>query len=256
MQTDLSANAGLALTLDGTELKFGRGIAPVQPQVRLAGDMKEVFYAPATVDPKQQLYFMYRDVHQNGDEELIRRHGLRYDITIIPPALLGPEYVKTAGHYHPPAPGTKKSFPEVYEVLHGQAHYLLQRLDPETQEVEEVVLFEAGAGDKVAIPPNWGHVTINPSNEALVMANWVAAGFTSLYEPMAKLGGAAYYEVRVQGESTFVANPHYDYVPHLQRRLARQYRKLGLVKGTPLYQAFIENPETFCYLTDPEKYLE
>ncbi|HHY92246.1 MAG TPA: glucose-6-phosphate isomerase [Firmicutes bacterium] len=254
MHTDLSANAGLALTLDGTELRFGRDLVPVTPEVRLAGDMKEVFYAPAAVDPKQQLYFMYRDVHRVQDQELIRRYGVRYDITIIPPALLGPEYVKTAGHYHPAPAGSKKSYPEVYEVLHGQAHYLLQRFDPETQSVEEVVLFEASAGDKVAIAPNWGHITINPGNETLVMANWVAADFSSLYEPMAQLGGGAYYEVRVQGESTFVANPHYDYVPHLQRRLARQYRELGLVKGVPLYQAFLENPETFRYLTDPEKY--
>lgn len=254
MQTDLSANAGLALAFDGTELRFGGGIQPVTPEVRLAGEMREVFYAPAAVDPKQQLYFMYRDVHRKEDEELIRRYGVRYDITIIPPALLGPEYVKTAGHYHPAAPGTNKSYPEVYEVLHGQAHYLLQYLSPETGEVEEVVLFEAGPGDKVVIPPNWGHVTINPSNETLVMANWVAAGFSSLYEPMAKRGGAAYYEVRVQGESTFVANPHYDWVPQLQRRLARQYRELGLVKEVPLYQAFLANPDTFIYLTDPEKY--
>ena len=60
-----------------------------------------------------------------------------------------------------------------------------------------------------------------------------------------------YYEVRVQGVSTFIANPHYDYVPQLQRRLARQYRDLGLVKGVTLYEAFINSPELFRYLTDP-----
>ncbi len=62
-----------------------------------------------------------------------------------------------------------------------------------------------------------------------------------------------YYEVRVQGGvSTFIANPHYDYVPQLQRRLARQYRDLGLVKGgVTLYEAFIDSPELFRYLTDP-----
>lgn len=254
MQTDLSANAGLALALDGTELRCARGIELPTPEVRLAGEMKELFYAPAAADPKQPLYTMYRGVHRTEDAELIRRAGLRYDITVIPAALIGPEYVKTAGHYHPVAPGSQKTYPEVYEVLQGQAHYLLQYRDPETGTVEEVVLFEAGAGDKVAIPPGWGHVTINPGNETLVMANWVAAGFSSLYQPMAKLGGAAYYEVRVQGVSTFVANPRYDYVPQLQRRLARQYPQLGLVKGVPLYQAFLENPETFRYLTDPELY--
>ncbi|MGI6603576.1 MAG: glucose-6-phosphate isomerase [Firmicutes bacterium] len=254
MQVDLSVNAGLRLSLDGNELRFGRDVEPVTQEVRLAGDMKELFYAPATADPKQQLYAMYRNVVRGEDKEKFNRWGLRHDITVIPPGLVGPEYVKTAGHYHPAPGATKKSFPEVYGVIHGQAHYLLQYLDPETGYVEEVVLFEAGPGDKVVIPPNWGHVTINPGNEVLVMANLVADGFSPLYEPMANLKGAAYYEVRVQGESTFVGNPNYDYVPQLQRRFARQYQHLGLVKGVSLYEAFLGNPELFRYLTDPEVY--
>ncbi len=61
---------------------------------------------------------------------------------------------------------------------------MLQYLDPELNSVEEVVLFEAGAGgDKVIIPPNRGGlVIINPANETLVTANWVADGFSSSSE--------------------------------------------------------------------------
>jgi glucose-6-phosphate isomerase len=136
--------------------------------------------------------------------------------------------------------------------VQGQAHFLLQYLDPEINSVEEAVLFEAAQGDKVIIPPNFGHVVINPANETLVTANWVADGITPLSEPIVKLGGAVYYEVRVQGVSTFVSNPHYDYMPRLQRRLARQYRDLGLVKGVTLYEAFVNDPDIFEYLINPE----
>ena len=218
MRIDLLANTALPLTLEGTELRFGDDVEPVEPTVCLAGEMRDAFYAPAVVDSKQQLYFIYRDLCLKKDKELIKRHGLRYDITIIPPALIGPEYVKTAGHYNPAAPGTDETYPEVYEVVQGQAHFLLQYLDPDMGSVEEVALFEAGPGDKVIVPPYRGVVIINPANETLVTANWVADGFSSLYEPYAKLNGAIYYEVRVQGVSTFIANPHYDYVPQLQRR--------------------------------------
>lgn len=252
MQIDLSVNTALPLALEGTELRFGADVEPVEPAVCLAGEMREVFYAPAAVDSKQQLYFMYRDISLKKDRELIKRYGLRYDINIIPPALIGPEYVKTIGHYNPAPPGTEETYPEVYEVVQGQAHFLLQYLDPEMGSVEEVVLFEAEAGDKVIVPPNRGLVIINPTNETLITANWVADGFSPLHEPFIKLGGAVYYEVRVQGVSTFIANPHYDYVPQLQRRLARQYRDLGLVKGVTLYEAFVNNPDVFTYLTDPE----
>ena len=252
MKTDLSHATGLPLGLDGIELCFRPGIAPVKPAVRLAGDMKAIFHTPFAVEPKQALYYMYRGICRPEDAGLINRHGLRYDITVIAPALIGPEYVKTAGHYHVPAPGTNKSYPEVYEVLTGEAHYLLQYLNPETGVVEKATLVEAVAGDKVFIPPNYGHVTINPSNEVLVMANWVTAGFESLYDSIVRHKGAVYYEIQVQGAPTFVANSHYNYVPPLQRQLAQLYPKLGLVKEIPLYQAFLNNPELFRYLIQPE----
>ena len=33
--------------------------------------------------------------------------GLRYDITVIYPGLIGSEYVKTLGHYHPKVPDNR-----------------------------------------------------------------------------------------------------------------------------------------------------
>ena len=88
MQIDLSVNTALPLALEGTELRFGADVEPLEPAVCLAGEMREVFYAPAAVDSKQQLYFMYRDISLKKDRELIKRYGLRYDINIIPPALI------------------------------------------------------------------------------------------------------------------------------------------------------------------------
>jgi len=35
------------------------------------------------------------------DREWLRTHAIRYDITVILPADIGGEYVKTKGHYHP-----------------------------------------------------------------------------------------------------------------------------------------------------------
>ncbi|NLG85894.1 MAG: glucose-6-phosphate isomerase [Firmicutes bacterium] len=251
MQIDLSVNTALPLALEGTELRFGADVVPVTPVVYSAGEMREVFYSPAEVDSKQQLYFSYNGLSLEKDRELFERHGLRYNLLIMPPALIGPEYVKTAGHYNPAPPETAETYPEVYEVVQGQAHFLLQYLDPEIGSVEEVILFEAAQGDKVLIPPDFGHVVINPANETLVVSNLVADSFAPLCEPFIKSGGAVYYEVRVQGVSTFIANPNYDYIPQLQRRLARQYRDLGLVKGVTLYEAFIKDPDVFHYLTHP-----
>jgi len=200
-----------------TELKFGE--RTFSPEVRKLNDMKEVvldkrFLASANMD--MELYYIFREVSKNEeDAKRIKEKGLRYDVTIIPPNTLGSEFVKTAGHYHPRLPGSQMTYPELYEVLEGEAHYLLQRMDEEggTEKITDVVVVKAKEGDKVIIPPNYGHVTINPSEATLKMANWVARAFSSIYEPMRIKGGAAYFEL-TNGE--FIKNENYDSVPDIR----------------------------------------
>ena len=82
-------------------------------------------------------------------------------------------------------------YPELYEVLEGIAHFLLQ-----TNALDDVVLIEARKGDIVVIPPGYGHVTINPTLvETLIMANLVSTAFSSDYTWYDTMHGAAYYEL-------------------------------------------------------------
>ena len=134
-----------------------------------------------------ELYYMYRDLFlSRADKEKLLQQDLRYDITIIPPHMLGCEYIKTAGHYHPLVPGGSVTYPELYEVLEGEALYLLQN-----QDLSDVVAVYASAGDKVLVPPGYGHITINRSNKTLKMANYVARNFSSLYDPIRGEGGGS-----------------------------------------------------------------
>jgi glucose-6-phosphate isomerase len=198
-------------------LKFGE--RTFSSEVRKLGDMKEVvldkrFLASANME--MELYYMFREVSKNEeDAKRIKEKGLRYDITIIPPNTLGTEFVKTAGHYHPLLPGSQMTYPEMYEVLEGEAHYLLQRREEErgTEKITDVIVVTAKEGDKVIIPPNYGHVTINPSETTLKMANWVARTFSSIYEPIRVKGGAAYFEL-TNGE--FIKNEKYWAVPDIR----------------------------------------
>ena len=63
--------------------------------------------------------------------------------------------------------------------------------------VDEVILVKTTRGDKVIVPPNCGHVTINPSEKTLRMANWVCRSFESLYEPYTQ-----HHEGRIMSSST------------------------------------------------------
>lgn len=166
------------------KLKFGGQL--IGPDVRRLYDLRDVAFDTAWFEaaPDRDAYYMYRDLALSlTDAEAITRHQLRYDITIIPPFNMGLECVKTYGHYHPRVnPKLRYAYPEIYEVLDGDAHYLLQRAQND-QSVDEVILVKATRGDKVIVPPNYGHVTINPSDRTLKMANWVCRSFDSVYEP-------------------------------------------------------------------------
>jgi len=150
------------------------------------------------------------------------------------------------------------TYPELYEVLEGEAHYLLQRMEQEqgrgTERITDVVVVTAKKGDKVLIPPNYGHVTINPSEATLKMANWVANAFSSIYEPIKMKGGAAYFEL-TNGE--FVKNAKYGGVPDIRFLKPSDVEKeaglnlnLNLSKETEMY-GLIKQPETLAFLTNP-----
>jgi len=177
----------------------------------------------------------------------------------IPPNKLGLEIVKTKGHDHPFLPGSKMTDPELYEVLEGEAHYLLQRREQEqgrgTERITDVVVVKAKKGDKVIIPPNYGHVMINPSEATLKTANWVADAFSSIYEPIKIKGGAAYFEL-TNGE--FVKNAKYGELPGIRFLKPSDVEKelglnlnmnLNLSKETEMYE-LIKQPETLAFLTN------
>ncbi|GFP19766.1 glucose-6-phosphate isomerase, archaeal [Candidatus Hakubella thermalkaliphila] len=250
---ELKKTSGLPLAVDGEgKLIFGEGLTPVTAAVRFKQEMMAVLFA-AEADSEDELYYMYRDVCRTEDRSVIAKHGLRYDVTVIRPGQVGSEYIKTAGHYHPLKQGTDSTYPEVYEVLSGRAHYLLQT-KPDEDGVD-AILVEALPGDKVLIPPGYGHITINPGATFLVMSNWVAAGFDSVYGVIKELGGGAYFELVSQGEDQqFVVNPRYLPAPRFSSRPVEDRPEFGLLRGHPMYQEFLKSPEKFDFLRSPEKY--
>ncbi len=250
---DLSALSGLPLSFDQEgRLGFNQGLPAVNPDIRLRKDMLDVLYDRQGTGP-DELYYMYRGVAREEDRALLHERGLRYDVTVIRPGTIGREYIKTAGHYHPVKPGTGVTYPEVYEVLHGRAHYLLQT-EPGEEGVE-AVLVEAQAGDKVLIPPGYGHITINPGPDLLIMSNWVAEEFSSVYGPIRELGGGAFFELASgDGDQLFLPNPRYRPAPRFSTREVRDWPEFGLESGRPMYVAFLESPAKFAFLAEPENY--
>lgn len=165
--------------------------------IRYLDEMRDLLYDKkwAKKAPNLPLYYMYRGVKE--------KKGLRYDITIIPPRMLGREFVKTKGHEH------IGDYQELYKVLKGKAIYLLQK--QKGGEVEDVFAIRAKSGESIIVPPGYGHVTINPSKSELKIANWVSKECKSNYEIFEKMKGACYYYT----VSGWIKNKNYGKIPQL-----------------------------------------
>lgn len=257
---DLGKASGLPVLWDPVQeqLICGEGMNPsnCQPDIRTRGQMQDVLMDNRGEGP-EEFYYMYRGLSLAADESLIKQSGLRYDITAIRPGTVNREFIKTAGHYHPIKPGTNVTWPEVYEVLNGRAHYLLQSFFPDNPEcLNSVYLIAARKGDKVLIPPHFGHITINPGDDFLIMSNWVADGFASVYEPIKRMQGGAYYEVKTGDAPEFLENRNYCELPPLVHCPVTPVIELSLITGLSLYSVFKANNQAFDYLKNPEEYTE
>lgn len=224
-------------------------LADISPSsVRTVQDMENVLaYRPSGLNPQTPLYYMYRDLYKtHGDHEWLKRYHLRYDITKIPSGNLNGEYIKTKGHYHPNnAAGV--AYPEIYGVLSGYAYYLLQKRDH-----TEVIILAARAGDLVLIPAGYGHVTINPGRNDLIMENLVSIDFQSEYDEFSQLHGAAYYYMKKEG---WVANPNYGDPLPLHTLLPSAIPELGLIPGRMLYE-MVGSSDTLDILNHPENFTD
>ena len=214
------------------------------PQVRTIEDLRGVLADPGCRQGGPA-YFMYRDLAQSeADRSWLGSHLLRYDITVIPPAVVCGEFVKTKGHFHPENP-KGCGYPEIYEIIEGKAGYLLQE-----KGLRDAVLVKASKGDTIIIPPGYGHVTINPGNETLVMANIVSTAFESRYGEYESRHGAVYYCME---DGSFRENPGYPAIPPLRIREACNFENFSRLENARLYD-FVGSEESLGFLNNPEKF--
>lgn len=247
---DLTDIAGLPIWLDPTtsELSFGDGVDVEGSGVRRFGELTEVLaYPDAVADPDAPAYLLHRGVHRLDDAPLLAEYRLRYDLTVTLPGNSGGELTKTAGHIHSNAPDGV-GYPEIYDVLHGQAAFVLQFAQP-----LRVVVAICGQGERILIPPDASHLTVNIGSEPLVVADLVAVASRNDYGDFRDLrGAAAYLLADPDDENGFeiAVNDAYGDGPDIY---LTQSSVVGAFASAtePLYAHFRSDPEHYRYLTAP-----
>lgn len=258
---DLSAISGLPLEFDPATGRLADSVGAISwegPGERRFSDLRAVIADPVALDEIEAeiAYLTYRDVRFQAETGLAA-NGLRYDITVTMPGAVGGEHVKTAGHYHAlDAAGV--SWPEIYDVLSGSAVFVLQRAlaDPAGDpEIDRAVAVVAGTGDRLVIPPDYGHVTVNVGGTPLVVADLVATASANHYQGYANRRGGAIriMETRQPGTSfETIWNPAFAAIPSGIEIVACSALQ-SLEADTPLYTLGVEHPERVAFLTSPAK---
>jgi len=217
-----------------------------RPMVRRVKDLEPVLYDARSckdMDPELAAYTVYRTIWAHDDERsILQKHGLRYDLTDMPPLMLGDEYVKTFGHNHPIC-GVAWSHPELFEILEGEARFLIQRYRGE--EVVDVSIVVAREGDVVLAPPSCGHVMINASSNRLIVGNLISRHCLQTYRRFIERRGGAYFLLR---GGKLVRNENYPPLPEV--RIVSPEPLNFVERGSGLLTSLGRHPEAFRFLND------
>jgi glucose-6-phosphate isomerase len=255
---DLTEDAGLPIVVKVDKdfnLQFGDELQVETRKVRKLGEMKDVLLEKENISEETVVYKMYDGVYTTENKTLFHEKKLRYDLTLIFPGKTGREFIKTAGHYHSISDDSQFTYPELYEVLYGEVHFILQKQGDRAHRIADAVVIMAKRGQRIVVPPSYGHVAINPGKDPLVLANWIAEDCRPDYASLSKYGGASLFEIDENGERRFLLNKHYEII--------RGYRTIevspalsslfNLDNERSLYDLLLEDSNSLDWLRYPSR---
>jgi glucose-6-phosphate isomerase len=143
--------------------------------------------------------------------------------------------------------------PEIYTVLVGCGHFMLQRSVPPYEEILDAVLVEVKAGETFVVPPDYGHLQINPTNGPLVFSYTVAHPLVSNYEPYRLRHGAIYYEMAA-GPERYMFNSRYPRRVPLRILQADHLRQIPFLGRKVDYHRIRECLPQLSFLCRPEEF--
>jgi glucose-6-phosphate isomerase len=256
MKLDISSVAGFDLRLDTDTLQLEScsGMRFTRA-TRTVSRLKNVLRSPDVGTPDRELYHMFNLAYApKSIQATLDGYDLTFSPVLVLPGTVEREFIKTNGHYHPAIPGSSYSYPELYTQFHGKLLLFLQklnRLNPETP--EDCVLIQMTPGVTVAIPPDYAHVLINPSNDLALMAGLYNVSFGPDYAEVERHQGLAYYILDGNGDIVVEANVRYVNAPPLLRPVDIAGTPFAPPDpGLPLWQSFLANPNKYAFLSEPE----
>lgn len=252
---DLTAQAGFPLLLDADALEvITPGEVGFTRETRRMGEMRAILHEPSTLPDTTPVYWNFKLREAGSAEPEISQLRLTFGLVCLPPLKIGREYVKTHGHYHSAMPGSEIAFPEVYTHFYGEIYlYMQRRRQGSTALLDDCVLYRMIPGHSIMIPPGYAHILINPSGKPALMAGLYALDALHEYDPIRKTAGGAYYFIEQDAEIKAISNPNYLECPPLREVEELNGTRFAPPAGNlPLWSAFIQDPQCFAFITNPD----
>ena len=141
----LARLAGFEVSLgeDGG-LVFGEGVLAPEPAVRRLEDLSQVLLAPGERAPP--LYLMYRGRDSSPTAGPWRTQGSGMTSQSSTRARSGRSTLRLRS-LPSESPGHPWTYPEIYQVLYGRAHFLMQRGGEVSGQVDDFVVADFAEGD-------------------------------------------------------------------------------------------------------------
>lgn len=255
----MNHNFGLSFDIDMNkfDLVFSDGIKPEYVKEKKLSEMKNL-YSDGDYLSEDIAYKFFANIYNDEYRAVFDRYGYSNGITMVMPERVNGECRKNSGHYHLISDGHTLPYMECYEILEGEAAFLLQKStnflqQDESLEIVDCVVVTMKKGDKIIVPPFYAHCAVNIGMSPMLFGN-LAAPCSVDYSPIEKNHGFFTYIMGNDGELKFSQNLHYQSLPKTRFVCPKEAPEFGLIHGKSLNESFVEQPDIFRYLDHPEEF--
>ena len=238
-------------TTDPLGFSYGPGVFGPSCELRKLDAIRPSLRDPQCAGP-EVVYAIAMDVGTEDRRADLLARNLLFGVVTYAAGRLGEEPVRSQGHIHAVSASCGRSTPELYEIWSGRAVILMQ--ESAGDDPGRCFAVTAGPGEVVVVPPDWVHATISTDpSQPLTFGAWCVRDFGFDYRGVRAHGGLAWIP-RLAGDAlVWDANPRYPTPSHLIEKSPASYRQLGLRHGVPIWQQYLDNPDSVMWVPRPER---
>jgi glucose-6-phosphate isomerase len=238
-------------TTDPLGFQYGPGVFGPECELRGLDAIRPSLREPQCDGP-DPVYAIAMDVGTADRRADLLARNLLFGVVTYAAGRLGDEPVRSQGHIHAVSASCGRSTAELYEIWAGRAVILMQ----ETADDDPGRCFAvtAGPGEVVVVPPDWAHATISADpHQPLTFGAWCVRDFGFDYRGVRAHAGLAWFPRLAGDELEWEANPRYPVRRELVIKNPASYENLGLRPGIPIWQQYLDNPESVMWVPRPER---